>query len=376
MDLPRETLIEMQRRMLRIRYFDERASKMVKRGHIPGTVHTSIGQEAQVVGATMALDEHDYMSGNHRSHGHPIGKGSPLGPLMAELVGKADGVCGGKGGSLHLADFKVGSLGESGIIGSSIPIATGAALSSKVLGNGKVALAFFGDGGANQGGLYESMNISGVWKLPGVFLCENNQYALSTPAHTVTSGVIADRAAGFGMPGVRVEDGQDVEAVYDVVKEAVDRARRGDGPSLVEVVTYRYNEHSEGLRLGVDYRNKEEKEDWLKRDPIVLFRDKLIERGVATAEEMDALEAEVLQEVDDAVTFTDESPYPEPDRAFADLYTEPFGPTHAEHGPAPLIGSTRRGAKDTDRDGFPGNTDRIGASGNGAVDTTTAGAAR
>jgi len=236
-----------------------------------------------------------------------------------------------------------------------------------VLDNGKVALAFFGDGGANQGGLYESMNISGVWKLPVVFLCENNQYALSTPAHTVTSGVIADRAAGFGMPGVRVEDGQDVEAVHAAVSEAVDRARRGDGPSLVEVITYRYNEHSEGLRLGVDYRNKEEKEAWLKRDPIVLFRARLVERGLATEEEMDALEAEVRQEVDDAVTFTDESPYPQPDRAFADLYTEPFGPTHAEHGPAPHIGSTRHGVKDTDRDG---------AASNGAVDTTTAGAAR
>src|SRR6266496_4031161 len=147
-DLEVETLLEMQRRMLRIRRFDERASKMVKRSHIPGTVHTSIGQEAQVVGATMALGEHDYMTGNHRSHGHPIGKGSPLGPLMAELVGKATGVCKGKGGSLHLADFAVGSLGESGIVGSSIPIATGAALSSKVLGNGRVALAFFGDGAA------------------------------------------------------------------------------------------------------------------------------------------------------------------------------------------------------------------------------------
>ena len=229
--LPPETLLEMQRRMLRIRYFDERASKMVKRGHIPGTVHTSIGQEAQVVGACMALGEHDYMTGNHRSHGHPIGKGSPLGPLMAELVGKSDGVCGGKGGSLHLADFEVGSLGESGIVGSSIPIATGAALSSKVLGNGRVALAFFGDGAANQGGLYESMNMAGVWKLPVMFLCENNQYALSTPAHTVTSGVIADRAAGFGMPGVRVEDGQDVLAVYDAVQRgrATGRAR-GEGP--------------------------------------------------------------------------------------------------------------------------------------------------
>lgn len=324
-ELPAETLLEMQRRMLRIRHFDERAAKMVKRGHIPGTVHTSIGQEAQVVGACMALGDGDYMSGNHRSHGHPIGKGSPLGPLMAELVGKADGVCGGKGGSLHLADFAVGSLGESGIVGSSIPIATGAALSSKVLGNGKVSLAFFGDGAANQGCLYEAMNIAGVWDLPVVFLCENNQYALSTPAHTVTSGVIADRAAGFGMEGVRVQDGQDVLAVFEATKAAVDKARAGDGPSLVEVVTYRFHEHSEGLRLGTDYRDADEKATWLERDPIVLFRRHLVATGVATEEEMDALEAEVLAEVDAAVAFTDASPYPDPSVAFADLYTEPIG---------------------------------------------------
>lgn len=325
MDLSSQNLLEMQRRMLRIRRFDERASKMVKRGQIPGTVHTSIGQEAQVVGACMALGDGDYMSGNHRSHGHPIGKGSPLGPLMAELVGKATGVCQGKGGSLHLADFAVGSLGESGIVGSSIPIATGAALSSKVLGNGKVSLAFFGDGAANQGCLYEAMNISGVWNLPVVFLCENNQYALSTPAHTVTSGVIADRAAGFGMPGVRVEDGQDVLAVFEAVTTAVERARRGEGPSLVEVVTYRFNEHSEGLRLGTDYRDAEEKAAWVERDPIVLFRRHLEREGIATAEELDALEAEVLVEVDEAVRFTDESPYPDPSVAFKDLYTEPIG---------------------------------------------------
>jgi len=327
MALDRERLLEMQRRMVRIRRFDERASRMVKRGQIPGTVHTSIGQEAQVVGACMALGHDDYMTGNHRSHGHPIGKGSPLGPLMAELVGKAAGVCGGKGGSLHLADFAVGSLGESGIVGSSIPIATGAALSSKVLDNGRVALAFFGDGAANQGCLYEAMNLAGVWDLPVIFLCENNQYALSTPAHTVTSGVIADRAAGFGMPGVRVENGQDVLTVYEATSTAVERARRGEGPTLVEVVTYRFNEHSEGLRLGTDYRDADEKAQWLARDPIVLFRQRLIDDGVATAEELDALEAEVLEEVEEAVRFTDESPFPDPAIAFKDLYTEPIGVT-------------------------------------------------
>ncbi len=324
MTLSHEFLLEMQRRMLRIRLFDERASKMVRRGQIPGTVHTSIGQEAQVVGACMALNDDDYMTGNHRSHGHPIGKGSPLGPLMAELVGKADGICGGKGGSLHLADFSVGSLGESGIIGSSIPIATGAGLSSKVLGNGKVALAFFGDGAANQGCLYEAMNMAGVWDLPVIYLCENNQYALSTPAHTVTSGRVVDRASGFGIPGVRVENGQDVLEVYESVSEAVARARAGEGPTLLEVVTYRYREHSEGLRINVDYRDEEERQAWLSRDPISLFRDVLAERGVATAEELDALEQEVAEEVDESVRFTDESPYPEPEVAFSHLYTDPY----------------------------------------------------
>ena len=323
MTLDRQTLMEMQRRMLRIRHFDERASKMVKRGQIPGTVHTSIGQEAQVVGACMALNEGDYMSGNHRSHGHPIGKGSPLNPLMAELVGKATGVCGGKGGSLHLADFSVGSLGESGIVGSSIPIATGAALSAKVLRNGKVALAFFGDGAANQGCLYEAMNLAGVWDLPVVFLCENNQYALSTPAHTVTSGVIAERAAGFGIAGVRVEDGQDVLAVYEATLEAVERGRRGEGPTLVEVMTYRFHEHSEGLKLGTDYRDATEKEYWLSRDPIVLFRTRLVEMGMATEVELDELEAAVLDEVEESFQFAQSSPFPDPSVAFDDLYTEP-----------------------------------------------------
>lgn len=324
MTIPADLLLEMQRRMLRIRLFDERASKMVKRGKIPGTVHTSIGQEAQVVGACMALRSDDYMTGNHRSHGHPIGKGSSLGPLMAELLGKATGVCKGKGGSLHLADFSVGSLGESGIVGSSIPIATGAGLSAQVLGTDRVSLAFFGDGGGNQGGLYEALNLAAIWKLPVIYLCENNQYALSTPAHTVTAGKIADRASGFGIPGVRVENGQDVLAVHEAASEAVERARAGEGPTLLEVVTYRYQEHSEGLRLSTDYRDEEERDKWLARDPISSFRDVLIEREVATAEELDALEQEVTEEVEEAARFAEESPEPEPEAAFDDLYTDPY----------------------------------------------------
>lgn len=322
--LTKETLLEMQRRMLRIRLFDERASKMVKRGYIPGTVHTSIGQEAQVVGACMALNKGDHMTGNHRSHGHPIGMGSPLGPLMAELVGKATGVCKGKGGSLHLADYAVGSLGESGITGSSIPIALGAGLSAQVLGENRVALCFFGDGAANQGVLYESMNMASAWKLPVIFLCENNHYALSTPAHTVTGGRIVDRAAGFGMPGVRVDEGQDVLAVYDAVHAAAERARRGEGPTLVEVMTYRFREHSEGLRINVDYRDAEEKDYWTSRDPIVLFREALIAKGIATADEMDAIAAQIEQEVEDCATFAIESPDPDPSVAFEHLYTDAY----------------------------------------------------
>lgn len=322
--LSTETMLEMQRRMLRIRLFDERASKMVKRGYIPGTVHTSIGQEAQVVGACMALRKGDHMAGNHRSHGHPIGMGSPLGPLMAELVGKATGVCKGKGGSLHLADYSVGSLGESGITGSSIPIAVGAGLSAQVLGEKRVALCFFGDGAANQGVLYESMNLASAWKLPVIFLCENNQYALSTPAHTVTGGRICDRAFGFGMPGIRVEDGQDVLTVHAAVAEAAERARAGEGPTLIEVMTYRFREHSEGLRINVDYRDQAEREYWLSRDPIVIHRDALIARGVATEAEMDRIAAEIAQEVEDCVTFTLESPDPDPKVAFDDLYTDPY----------------------------------------------------
>jgi len=199
--------------------------------------------------------------------------------------------------------------------------------SSKVLKNGKVSLAFFGDGAANQGCLYEAMNLASAWGLPIVFLCENNQYALSTPAHTVTGGVISERAAGFGMPGIRVEDGQDVLKVYVAVKAAVDRARKGEGPSLVEVMTYRFNEHSEGLRLGTDYRDAAEREAWLKRDPITMFRAYLLGHGVADATALDGLEAEVAAEVDAAVQFAEDSDYPEPSVAFKDLYTEPFGVT-------------------------------------------------
>ncbi|MFD1810341.1 thiamine pyrophosphate-dependent dehydrogenase E1 component subunit alpha [Gemmobacter lanyuensis] len=193
-----------------------------------------------------------------------------------------------------------------------------------MLGEDRVAICFFGDGAANQGVLYESMNLASAWKLPIIFLCENNHYALSTPAHTVTGGRIVDRAAGFGMPGVRVENGQDVLAVYDTVSEAVARARRGEGPTLVEVMTYRFREHSEGLRINVDYRDAAERELWLSRDPIQMFRTELIEMNRATVEEMDALDAVIAQEVEDCATFALESPDPAESVAYDDLYSDHY----------------------------------------------------
>ena len=212
MSLTNETLIEMYRRMLRIRYFDEAARGLLNEGAIQGAVHTSIGQEAAAVGACMALPDDDYVSGNHRSHGHPIAKGAALNPLMAELLGKQTGVCKGKGGSMHLADFSVGSLGESGIVGAGLPLATGAGLSAQVRGTDQVTVCFFGDGASNQGSFHESLNMAAIWKLPVIYFCENNLYAATTPKAASTSVEnIADRAVAYGMPGV-VVDGQDAVA--------------------------------------------------------------------------------------------------------------------------------------------------------------------
>jgi len=311
--------------MLRVRRFDETVKKLVARGELPGAAHTSIGQEAEVVGACMALEDSDYMTGNHRSHGHPIGKGSPLLPLMAELLGKRTGICKGKGGSMHLADFSRGSLGESGVVGSGIPVATGAALSAKTLGNKRVVLCFFGDGAANQGVLYECLNMAAVWDLPIIYLCENNQYASLTSQREVMRELrISKRAAGFGAQGETVEDGQDVLAVHQAVSAAVQRARAGQGPTLVEVLTYRYSDHSEGLRHAGAYRLPEEVESWRQRDPIALFSDHLRVTGVADQVGLEAIDEEVQAEVKAALRFAQESPFPDPEEAFDDLYAEPI----------------------------------------------------
>ena len=326
MALDKALLMEMLRRMVRIRLFEEEVVRMVERGEIPGAAHSYIGEEAVAVGACLALRPDDWMTGNHRSHGHPIAKGGDVKKAMAELLGKRTGLCKGKGGSMHLADFSVGILGESGILGSSIPTAVGAALGSRLQGNDRVAVAFFGDGASNEGAFHESINLAAIWKLPVIFLCENNQYAVTSSfKNMVATENIADRAAGYNIPGVLV-DGQDAIAMHEVVSEAVQRARNGQGPSLIEGKTYRYYDHSLGLNriVRAPYRSDEEVEAWKQRDPIAIHKERLLAQGVATQAEIDQIEAEIMREIEAAVSFARESPYPEPSELFEDMFANPI----------------------------------------------------
>ncbi|WP_136162246.1 thiamine pyrophosphate-dependent dehydrogenase E1 component subunit alpha [Sphingomonas flavalba] len=319
-DQQNDRSLEKYRRMQRIRQFEDLAEAIHAAGEIPGALHTYAGQEASGVGACMALADSDYMVGTHRSHGHPIAKGAKLRPLMAELLGKATGVCKGKGGSMHMSDFSVGSLGETSIVGSGVPVAAGAALGSKLLGNGRVALCFFGDGATNEGAFHEGMNLAAVWRLPTVFVCENNGYAVSTPAHaTVPVKDIAERAKAYNMPAIIV-DGQDVDAVEAAVSEAVERARTGGGPTLVETKTYRYADHAVNMgRILLD--RGAEVDEWRKRDPLTLHRAALLAAGVAAAT-LDTIEQEVAAEVADAIEFARSSPYPTQEEAFDDVFVE------------------------------------------------------
>ncbi len=322
--LDRDQVLEMYRRMRRIRRFEEKAIDRQAKGEIPGALHVSIGQEATAVGACAALEDRDYMTGTHRSHGHPIAKGASLNGLMAELMGKRTGVCGGKGGSMHLADFSVGSLGESGIVASAMPVAVGAALSSQLRSSGQVVLCFFGDGAANIGLFHESLNLAALWKLPVIFLCENNGYAVTTSVASASAvPEIARRAAAYAMPGEAV-DGQDVIAVYQAVLEAVRRARSGGGPSLVEAKTYRFREHSEmgpTFSFG-SYRPAEEVDAWLHRDPITLFRERLRTEWHLLEDDLQKVEHQVADEIEAAVKFARRSEFPDVGEAFKGIYTD------------------------------------------------------
>ncbi len=325
MTLNKNQQLETYRRMNRIRIFEEETIRLFNEGKIPGVCHASIGQEAAIVGACMALRDDDYITGTHRSHGHPIGKGAKLNALMAELMGKETGICKGRGGSMHLADNSVGIVGESAIVGGGIPVATGCGLSAIVRGTDQVGLTFFGDGASNQGTFHESINMAAVWKLPVIFFCENNHYALTTPViKSHGQPDIAKRADGYGIPGVIV-DGQDVTAVYETTQAAVDRARCGEGPRLIEAKTYRFDEHSVGLNdKGSPYRTSEEVEDYKKnRDPLVLYKKLLLENGVHK-DELSTIELEVTEAVQEAIRFGEDSPLPNPGDVYKYMYSNPI----------------------------------------------------
>jgi len=316
----------MLERMWTIRNFEEKVMEVHEAGEFVGAAHPYIGEEAVAVGVCLALKDTDYIAGNHRSHGHPLAKGGSIKKAMAELYGRVDGYCKGKGGSMHLADFSVGILGESGIVASSVPVATGAGLASKISKNNFVSVVFFGDGASNQGACHESMNLASIWKLPVIFVCENNQFAITTSyQNSVAVENVSDRAQAYNMPGILV-DGQNVEAMYEATTEAVKRARNGEGPTLIEGLTYRFEEHSLGLgrvRRG-EYRTSEEISKWRERDPIGIHSQKLIDRGVLSEDEINKIESDSKKEIEEAVEFARNSKFPEPEELFEDMWANPI----------------------------------------------------
>jgi pyruvate dehydrogenase E1 component alpha subunit len=296
------------KKMYLIRHFEEGAEQSYMRGLIHGTMHLSIGQEASAVASCMELTDDDKITSTHRGHGHCIAKGADVARMFAEFFGKETGYCRGRGGSMHIADIRTGNLGANGIVGGGLPIAVGAALSAKRLGRPDVTVCFFGDGANNEGAFHEALNMAAIWKLPVVFVCENNKYGMSTSTERSTAVKrVADRAAAYAMPGVTV-DGNDFSAVAEAVHRAVARARAGEGPSLVENVTYRWRGHSKSDRNR--YRTKEEIEAWMARDPIARFEAELIAHGVIDGSEAKRIVAEVEAEVAAGIEFAKASPAP------------------------------------------------------------------
>jgi TPP-dependent pyruvate/acetoin dehydrogenase alpha subunit len=320
MDLTDSQMLDMLKGMWEIRYFEQNVIDLFKRGLISGSTHVSLGQEGTAVGACTALEAADYITSTHRGHGHCIAKGGELKPMMAELLGKADGYCCGKGGSMHIADMDLGILGANGIVGGGLTLAVGAALSGQYLANGRVTLCFFGDGAMNQGGFYEGANLAAIWKLPLIYFCENNQYALSTPlTQDVVVTDLSERAASLGFPGVRI-DGNDILAVYEAVQAAAERARAGEGPTLINAVTYRWEGHVIGDAQ--PYRTREEVEQWKKKDPIARFEKELIARGILTEDRARQIEEGARADVDEAVEYARSAPEPALECLYDGLYVE------------------------------------------------------
>lgn len=313
--MDQELLAGMYRRMRLIRRFEERVIELVNANEIAGVTHEYIGEEAIAVGICSALRTEDVITSTHRGHGHIIAKGGDVRRMMAELFGRSTGYNRGKGGSMHIADLALGIYGANGIVAAGVPIAAGAAFASRLRKTGVVAAAFFGDGGANQGVLHETMNLAAIWKLPLLLVCENNQYAVTTPVSYATAGPgIAARAAGYGMPGM-VVDGMDVAAVYEAAREAVDRARAGEGPTLLECRAYRFHGHFTAERaLGISYRSAEEMDQWKQRDPVTACGAALDAASRA------AIDQEVEDLLEEAATFARESPWPSPEEALEDMY--------------------------------------------------------
>jgi len=317
-EIKRETLLEMYCRMVRIREFELAAMDLFKRGQVKGAIHTYIGQEASGVGVCMALRTNDLIAGTHRSHGHNIAKGADTKRMMAEILGKETGYCKGRGGSMHIAAFETGSLGALAVVGSGIPLAVGAALAFKMRGEDRVAAPFTGEAGSNTGNWHEGLNMAAVWDLPVVFVLENNHYGVSTNIEDVIKVKdLSQRAVAYGIPGVRV-DGFDVLAVYRAAVEAVDRARRGEGPTLLVTESYRFEGHYAGEPEV--YRTRSEVEAYRKKDPIPRFRKYLFEDGKIELTKLEKIDAEVRQEIAEAVEFAKESPEPDPSTAKDYIY--------------------------------------------------------
>ena len=317
----REVQLDLHRRMVRIRLFEEAAGKLAEAARLPGFLHLYVGQEAVAAGVCANLNDDDPITSTHRGHGHLVAKGGDFNRMMAELMAKSTGYCKGKGGSMHISDMDLGMLGANGIVGAGSPIAVGAAFAAKYRGRGQVAVAFFGDGATNIGAFHEAANMACALHLPIVFACENNEYGEFTPrSKTMAINDVIERAAGYGMPGVIV-DGMDVVAVYEVAAEAVGRARRGEGPSFIEAKTYRFYNHHGIQNLGLKYRSDEEVADWKARDPITILEQQMIDSGSATAADFEEVWSELRADIEAAIEFAESSPVPEADQLMADVYT-------------------------------------------------------
>ncbi len=321
MDIPNHTLIQMYERMVLIREFEERAGLLAEETKIKGAVHLYVGEEAVGVGVCAQLSDQDYITSTHRGHGHVLAKGGDPKLMFAELYGKVTGYCKGKGGSMHIADLDLGILGANGIVGAGPPIAIGAAFAAKYRQDGRITVCFFGDGASNEGTFHEAANMAGLYRLPVVFVCENNLYGEFTRQADHQPIIdVADRAASYDMPGVTI-DGMDLFAVYEAAGEAIARARRGDGPTLLECKTYRFYDHV-GRDFGKLKRDEAEIAAWKARDPIDQLQAKLLQQGVLSAADVERIDSQTTARIQEAIQFAEESPLPDPDTILDDVYTE------------------------------------------------------